>query len=463
MAANIPAKLKSLDITRFAVRASQLEKFKPVIAYWCEYHIVNQILAKGMHTEDDECMTYTTTLMDKLEKMKTTHAGESAILDDAAAQAYVEQFAYEVLDRGEKAIRTDTVTKQTADTLQAAITFLDLIGIWKPGQPDVAAKLKYAKYHAVRIVKAIRAGEDPNLSNPKPEPPPEDPNDPEVQTIDGSSNWQPPSVEGAPSDDDTSPIPPARSPVVPAQPTPSIRSLHTSQPPSLPQHDEVSPLEPSPPASCTGSVGGGGYFPPVPTFTAEPRDPNLSTAPGDSAGLPPASQTSAPLNPTPQYSPAPQDPTPHYSPPSQQPTPSPYAPPPQQQPPFQPPPSQHHQPAASPHDFYRPSPTPQAPHQPPQQQLPFHPSPQPQPQPHHPQLPQQHYTPQPAPTPAPAPPASYTQPAPPTPHLSTLRTDDESIADAQKHARWAVSAMQFEDVVTAVKELRVALRALGAE
>jgi vacuolar protein sorting-associated protein VTA1 len=36
MAATIPPALKSLDITRFAVRAAQVEKAKPVIAYWCK-------------------------------------------------------------------------------------------------------------------------------------------------------------------------------------------------------------------------------------------------------------------------------------------------------------------------------------------------------------------------------------------------------------------------------------------
>jgi vacuolar protein sorting-associated protein VTA1 len=33
---------------------------------------------------------------------------------------------------------------------------------------------------------------------------------------------------------------------------------------------------------------------------------------------------------------------------------------------------------------------------------------------------------------------------------------------AQKHARWAISALNFEDVNTAVKELRLALQNLGA-
>lgn len=37
MASNVPAGLKSADIGRFAVRAAQVERAKPVVAYWCEY------------------------------------------------------------------------------------------------------------------------------------------------------------------------------------------------------------------------------------------------------------------------------------------------------------------------------------------------------------------------------------------------------------------------------------------
>jgi vacuolar protein sorting-associated protein VTA1 len=87
MAAHIPEKLKAADLTRFILRASQLESVKPVIAYWCkppflrlsqmiqklisagEYWIVNQILSRGLHNGDNETLQYTTTLMDKLEQV----------------------------------------------------------------------------------------------------------------------------------------------------------------------------------------------------------------------------------------------------------------------------------------------------------------------------------------------------------------------------------------------------------
>mgnify|MGYP001564695470 FL=1 len=41
--------------------------------------------------------------------------------------------------------------------------------------------------------------------------------------------------------------------------------------------------------------------------------------------------------------------------------------------------------------------------------------------------------------------------------------DDIAIAKAQKHARWAISALNFEDSETAIQELRAALETLGAQ
>lgn len=51
---------------------------------------------------------------------------------------------------------------------------------------------------------------------------------------------------------------------------------------------------------------------------------------------------------------------------------------------------------------------------------------------------------------------------PPAPAPGAYNTDDEAVLAAQKHAKWAISALNFEDVPTAVKELRGALRMLGA-
>lgn len=41
--------------------------------------------------------------------------------------------------------------------------------------------------------------------------------------------------------------------------------------------------------------------------------------------------------------------------------------------------------------------------------------------------------------------------------------DDANVSKAEKHAKWAISALNFDDVPTAIKELRNALETLGAK
>ncbi|CAD0085968.1 unnamed protein product [Aureobasidium mustum] len=361
MAASLPAKLKIKDITPFAVRAAQLEKHKPIVSYWCNYYIIDQILSKGLHSADDECMQYTTALMDKLEQTKIDQAGNDAIVDDIAAKAYIEQFALDTFQRADDAIHDNKASRQTIDTFQAAVTFFDLLSmsIWAPIDPDITAKSKYAKFHAVRIAKAIKAGEDPNDSNPAREEPP-------VATT--QDTYHPPTVESAPESQY-----PSR-PASVTQPDPAPIASPTAR-------DAVSPVEFANPRQ--NSIGGG-YFPSAPTFVSDPAP-----------SIPPAADPATPFVPS-------------------VPTPAVNAP-------------------ASPSQYYT-QPTQ------PSVSIPMH-SPA--------------VVPPPAAAPVPLPPVQPVAPG-------TYRTDDDSITLAQKHAKWAMSALNFEDVDTAVKELRLALQTLGA-
>ncbi|KAG9568992.1 DUF605-domain-containing protein, partial [Aureobasidium melanogenum] len=361
MAASLPAKLKIKEITPFAVRAAQLEKHKPIVSYWCNYYIIDQILSKGLHSADDECMQYTTALMDKLEQTKTEQAGNDAIVDDIAAKAYIEQFALDTFQRADDAIHSNKASRQTIDTFQAAVTFFDLLSmsIWAPIDPDITAKSKYAKFHAVRIAKAIKAGEDPNASNPVQEEPPVAPT---------QDTYHPPTVESAPESQY-----PSR-PASITQPEPTTIAPPTAQ-------DAVSPVESTNPRQ--NSIGGG-YFPSAPTFAS---DPAPSNAPATNPATP-----FVPSVPTPAVD-APASPSQYYTQPTQPPVSIPM-----------------HSPAV---------------------------------------------VPPPAAAPVPLPPVQPVAPG-------TYRTDDDSITLAQKHAKWAMSALNFEDVDTAVKELRLALQTLGA-
>lgn len=303
-----------------------------------------------------------------------------------------------------------------------------MLAIWEEDpEPDIKSKRKAAKYHAIRILKALRAGEDPNLTNPVHEPSsPQaaspfalDPNDPEVLNIIQGIEKPPMQnpyqsyVESAPNTD--------------AQPSPTFSAPKVSPPPNLPSaptgygsHRDVSPMS-HPAASRQGSVdsAGGGYFPRanVPTFTADNAAPGLPTAPSleDEPMTTPFETSSLPTGSEMPQAPQVPDPQNFYQNATL---------PPQNM--FQ---------QAPPRSGFAspPPPTFRAPSQP-----------------------QYNHSPQPPQPPQPAPMTTQVF------HQDPIRTDEESVLEAQKHAKWAISALNFEDVNTAVKELRVALRALGA-
>ncbi|KAI1191829.1 Vta1 like-domain-containing protein [Nemania serpens] len=435
MAVNIPPQLKPAGIAPFVIRAVQLESAKPVIAYWCYYWVVQQILKKQLHNADEECLQFTTTIMDKLEQMKTDQADNDAILDDVAGQAYVEQFAQETFDRALRPLRANKVTQQTASTFEAAATFFQLVHVWGQPEPETLEKIKYAKWNAARILKAIKEGKDPNESNPKQEEPraeegvsPLDPNDPEVQLI-NSAQPRPATVEEVP-DDEGMPHPPASGYSLNPNPAALVSAPTSPLPPTAPLPEPVSPIAPPDvPAQEPGS-----YF----ADANPPIDQSPLDLPSTTSMPPPGAVSHGAFGPPPGIP----SPSSHH--------------------PSIPPSGQYASPGApsSPQDFY---------HAPPQHQTAparsFIP-------------PQQHYVPSPAPSAPHNHHNPYSQPAvpkavpalqPPPQHYGSssgptgpYQYDDMAVAQAQKHAKWAISALNFEDVPTAVRELQAALATLGA-
>ncbi len=410
MASQLPAGLRTAEVQRFANRANQLAKYKPIVTYWCEYNILQYVLNNDLHTTDPECQQFALSLMDKLEQYKAENASNDAIVDDVAAKAYIENFALETFARADEAQRANKVSKQTADTFMAAATFLDLLGIWGELDAEVKAKSKFAKFHAARILRASKAGEDPNDTNPVVEEPPqmpaEDGLEAELKAIEdqqrnGGPVYRPPTVEstehsGVPSQSESTA---ARSPF--AQPPLPQQTPQAS----APTEHEVSPIDPpeSQPidlAAARQNSVGGGYFP-----TLAQQTPDIEMPDHDHAG---PAQTPSSMNPQDFYNTNAQPPI-----------------------------------APSPGAFGLGSPN--RPHRPPPETASLQPSPAVQ-------------------LPPPQTVPSRTVPAPIQSALPAggYRTDDQATMEAQKHARWAISALNFEDVNTAVRELRIALQALGA-
>lgn len=71
---------------------------------------MNQIISKDLQKLDNDCMLYTTSLMDKLEQAKTEHSSEDIFIDEVAGQAYVEEFAQETFERADRAVKANKVT-----------------------------------------------------------------------------------------------------------------------------------------------------------------------------------------------------------------------------------------------------------------------------------------------------------------------------------------------------------------
>lgn len=347
-----------------------------------EYYILQQVLSRQLHASDEECTNYAMHLMEKMETYKSENTSNDAVVDDMAAKAYIENFALETFSRADEAQRTNKVTKQTADTFQASVTFMDLLSIWSPLEPEISAKSKFAKFHALRIARAFKAGEDPNASNPVVEQPPDVPMtddiEAELRNLENDTGvYKAPTVETVADDGQ------------PSQSTPAMND-DTMAPPPLPTvssqraSSAVSPVEPTETNSSRAPSIGGGYFPEVPDA--------------------PSNGASAPILPS--------SPTDFYN--NVQP------------PPIIPPPQ-----GLAPQSGHQPSATLSSQPSAPAAAMPALRSPN---------LPQ---------AASGSPPGGYI-------------ADDDAIMAAQKHAKWAISALNFEDIETAVKELKIALHSLGA-
>ncbi|KAI5288036.1 hypothetical protein KEM54_005516 [Ascosphaera aggregata] len=476
----IPKALKQADITRFANRASQLKSFKPVISYWCNYHILEQILAKKFHTQDEECLQYTTSLMDELESFKAQNTQNDTVTDDVASQAYVEQFAYETFQRAENAMRADKATLQTADTLQAAATFFELLQIWGQLEPEISKKIKFAKYHALRIVKAVKAGEDPNLTNPKleetSEESPLNSADPDVQAItqelpsdiaqinqtikenmsgeesrggdDGSAIGKLPNKEAGEGDEGK------KDPSLPIR-LPGVMDLDA---PHAPLRKPSAGLIPDLPAAPSD------FGSPASSRVESPKADTTVARDQDSKTVPHAGMASVvnPLNANTAEK-------------LQETAKAPMTPPPTSLTPPNVPSSSSDKglrPWVQSHDSHKSSPLAEPPIKPSSTPL------SPDAAPVHPAVPVSSLPrpsisavsgiPGPATSATAAPSTSPTHSPIPPPTLpsgpaETMNVDDHNISEAQKHARWAVSALQFDDVPTAIKELRIALGHLGTQ
>ncbi|KAG5370253.1 Vacuolar protein sorting-associated protein VTA1-like protein [Yarrowia sp. C11] len=161
-----PASLK--PITPFLAKAKETQTADPIISYHCKLYAAQQIVDQGLHQKDTEAAIFTGNLLDEIEKLKeedpvlVSEKGQAVIADDTVASSYVEAFALKIFARADKQVREKSSSKATAQMFFAAATFFEVCKLFGDLDKDVVDKIKYSKFHAARILRTLKAGEDPN-------------------------------------------------------------------------------------------------------------------------------------------------------------------------------------------------------------------------------------------------------------------------------------------------------------
>ncbi|RDX50470.1 DUF605-domain-containing protein [Lentinus brumalis] len=172
----IPPELKA--ITPYLQRADELQKNDPVVSYWCAYYAAQQGIA--LKVKDSAARHFLFDLLGLLERMKTDLGPNDAVHDEPASAAYVENFALRVFAGADNEDRSGNITRNTARKFLVAANFLEILRTFDSEKaaidlPAIEEKIKYAKWKAADISKAIREGRKPTPGAAGDSPAPETP------------------------------------------------------------------------------------------------------------------------------------------------------------------------------------------------------------------------------------------------------------------------------------------------
>ncbi|KAI8373404.1 Vta1 like-domain-containing protein, partial [Choanephora cucurbitarum] len=157
----VPTELKF--ISPYIQRAQELANREPIVSYYAQYYAAKLAMAKGPRTK--ETKEYLFHLLDALEAQKKT-IDDEAITNDLVGYAHVENFALKVFLNADNEDRAGKAGKKTAKTFLAASIFLELLKTFGDLDPEVESKIRYAKWKATDIMKALREGRVPTPGPP---------------------------------------------------------------------------------------------------------------------------------------------------------------------------------------------------------------------------------------------------------------------------------------------------------
>ncbi|KAI5065230.1 hypothetical protein GOP47_0019925 [Adiantum capillus-veneris] len=136
-------------------RADELQKHEPLVAYYCRLYGMERGLKIPVKERTKTTNAILVSLMNQLEKDKKT------VQVSPEDNLYVEGFALSVFAKADKQDRAGRADLTTAKTFYAASIFIEVLHQFGPLQPDIEQKQKYAAWKAADIRKALSEGRKP--------------------------------------------------------------------------------------------------------------------------------------------------------------------------------------------------------------------------------------------------------------------------------------------------------------
>ncbi|TPX72268.1 hypothetical protein SpCBS45565_g00665 [Spizellomyces sp. 'palustris'] len=167
MPGNPPDELKFVNA--YLQRAHELQTKEPIVAYYCKYYAAKLAIDKGGKSK--EAQLFLLGLMDELEQDRKNLSGNEAVTNDVVGYAHIENFALRIFTNADNEDRQGRASKKTAKTFLAASIFLELLKVFGEIDTEVQDKIRYAKFKAADIIKALREGRTPTPGMPGEQPP----------------------------------------------------------------------------------------------------------------------------------------------------------------------------------------------------------------------------------------------------------------------------------------------------
>ncbi|EFN60157.1 hypothetical protein CHLNCDRAFT_133608 [Chlorella variabilis] len=144
-------------ILPFAQRAQEVEKADPKVAYYCRMYALEQGLDIPKDVRAREITAVLGALMDKLEKDK--RVVQLGVREEDAL--HCENFALTVFNRADRVDRAGRADKATAMPFYAASYFFEILRHFGDPAPDTQQKQRYAAWRAAEISRAVKEGRQP--------------------------------------------------------------------------------------------------------------------------------------------------------------------------------------------------------------------------------------------------------------------------------------------------------------